>query len=133
DPHFDIAAQIQPFVRDLAARRYHPWRLLSQAARTAEDVQRIATLLPDVLGQSLESIKRGELTVRFDLQHFEQLVRQLTRAANPLAAGIVIAGLIVGSSLIVRSGAGPITLGYAGYTIATVMGLWQLWNMFRKG
>ena len=95
-------------------------------------MQRIATLLPDVLGHSLESIKRGELTVRFDLQHFERMVLQLTRASNTLAAGIVIAGLIVGSSLIVRSGIGLIQLGYAGFAIALVMGLWLVWNMFRS-
>ncbi len=99
DPHFDIAAQVRPFFRELTAKRFSPRRLLAQTARTAEDLQRIATLLPDVLGQSLESIKRGELTVKFDLQHFEQLVHQLTRASHVLAAGIVIAGLIVGSSL----------------------------------
>jgi ubiquinone biosynthesis protein len=131
DPHFDIAAQLQPFVRDLTARRYHPWRMLSQAARTAEDVQRIATLLPDVLGQSLESIRRGELTVRFDLQHFESLVKQLTRAANTLAGGVIIAGLIVGSSLVLRAGVGPVPLGYIGFTVALVIGLWLLFNVLR--
>lgn len=130
DPRFDIASQLRPFIRDLAMRRYHPWRVLSQAVRTAEDVQRIAMLLPDVLGQSLESFKRGELTVRFDLQHFEQLVTQLTRAANTLAAGVVIAGLIVGSSLIVR--AGPSGLGYSGYVLASVLGLGLIWNMFKR-
>jgi ubiquinone biosynthesis protein len=131
DPHFDIAAQIQPFVRDLTAQRYHPWRLLVQSARTAEDIQRVAMLLPEVLYQSLESIRRGELTVRFDLQHFESLVKQLTRASNTLAAGVIIAGLIVGSSLIVRSGVGPISLGYLGYGVALVLGLWLLWNVLR--
>src|SRR3954454_22414647 len=58
DPHFDIATQLYPFVRSLTMRRYHPWRILAQTARTGEDLQRIAMLLPDVLGQSLESIKR---------------------------------------------------------------------------
>ena len=132
DPHFDIAAQVRPFFRELTARRFHPRRLLAQTARTAEDLQRIATLLPDVLGQSLESIKRGELTVKFDLQHFEQLVSQLSRASHTLAAGIVIAGLIVGSSLIIRSGVGPISLGYVGFTIAFVMGMGLTISIFRS-
>ncbi len=132
DPHFDIAAQVRPFFRELTARRFHPRRLLTQAARTAEDLQRIATLLPDVLGQSLESFKRGELTVKFDLQHFEQLVRQLTRASQTLAAGIVIAGLIVGSSLTIRSGVGPISLGYAGFAIAFALGLLLVLDILRK-
>jgi ubiquinone biosynthesis protein len=131
DPHFDIAAELEPYISELTFRRFHPWRLLTHSVRTAEDLQRIATLLPDVLGQSLESIKRGELTVRFDLQHFENLVRQLTRASNRLAAGIVMAGLIVGSSLVLRAGAGPLSLAYAGFTIALLMGLWLVVSMFR--
>jgi ubiquinone biosynthesis protein len=132
DAHFDIAEQLRPFIRDLSMRRFHPWRLLSQAARTAEDLQRIATLLPDVLKNSLESLQRGELTVRFDLQHFERLVQQLVRVGNTLAAGIVVAGLIVGSSLIVRAGVGPVSLGIGGYALASVVGLWLLWSMLRK-
>ncbi len=134
DPHFDIAAQVRPFFHELTARRYSPKRLLAQTVRTAEDFQRIATLLPDVLGHSLESIKRGELTVKFDLQHFETLVRQLTRASHTLAAGIVIAGLIVGSSLIVRAGAGvgTVTLGYVGFAIALGLGLTLFLSLFQR-
>ena len=97
-------------------------------------MQRIATLLPDVLGHSLESIKRGELTVRFDLQHLERSVKQLTKAGHTLAAGIVIAGLVVGSSLIVRSGGGgTISLGHVGFALATALGFYLVWNIIRAG
>lgn len=130
DPHFDIASHARPYVAELTRRRYSPWRLLTAAGRTAEDVQRVATLLPEVLGQSLESIRRGELRVTFDLNRFEQLVGELTRTGNSLAAGIVIAGLIVGSSLIIAAGVGWTALGISGYSIAVIMGAWLLWNMF---
>jgi ubiquinone biosynthesis protein len=129
DPHFDIATQLYPFLRDLTLRRFRPDRVLSQTVRITEDLHRIATLLPDLLSQSLESIKRGELRVQFDLQGFERLVRQLTRASNSLAVGIVISGLFVASSLLFR--VGQTTLAYAGLTIALVLGLWLLWNMSR--
>ncbi|MGE3821945.1 MAG: AarF/ABC1/UbiB kinase family protein, partial [Isosphaeraceae bacterium] len=111
-------------------RRIHPGRLLSQGLRTAEDVQRVAMLLPDVMLQTLEAIKRGELTVRFDLQHFEKLVRQLTRASNTLAFGILIAGLVVASSLVLR--VGPNSLAYGGFGLALVLLLWLFWNMARE-
>src|SRR5205085_10480957 len=58
DPHFDIAGHLEPFLRALAVRRFHPYRILSQTVHTADDLQRIATLLPDLLSQSLDSIKR---------------------------------------------------------------------------
>lgn len=130
DPHFDIATELYPFLRDLSLKRFGPWRILGNTIRTAEDVQRITMLLPEVLGQSLESIKRGELTVHFDLEHFESLVRQLTRASNLLAVGIVLAGLIVGSSMILR--VGPASLAYGGFTIALLLGIWLLWALTRE-
>ncbi|WP_165250785.1 ABC1 kinase family protein [Paludisphaera soli] len=130
DPRFDIASQLEPILRKLAIRRYGPRRLLEQAAGTAEDLQRIATLLPDLLSHSLESIKRGELNVKFDLQGFERLVRQLTRASNTLAVGIVIAGLLVASSLIYRGGA--TSLAEVGYGLGMALSLWLIWNMSRS-
>ena len=48
DPHFDIAWQLEPFLRELSLRRFHPLRLLTQTTQTVEDLQRIATLLPDL-------------------------------------------------------------------------------------
>jgi ubiquinone biosynthesis protein len=130
DPQFDIARELTPFLRELTLRRFHPWRLLTQSVRTAEDVQRVAMLLPDVLVQSLESIKRGELTVRFDLQHFENLVRQLTRASNTLAVGVLIAGLVVASALVLR--VGSFSLAYGGFSVAVILLVWLFWNMTRN-
>jgi ubiquinone biosynthesis protein len=127
DPHFDIAAQLSPFIRDLALRRFRPERILSQTVRTTEDLRRIATLLPDLLSQSLDSIRRGELRVLFDLQGFERMVNKLRRASNSLTVGIVTAGLFVASSLVLR--AGSATLAYAGFTAGAVLCLWLVWNM----
>ena len=104
DPQFDIARQLNPYLRELAVRRFHPLRIVSQTIRTTEDLQRIATLLPELLSQSLDSIKRGELRVHFDLQGFGRLVRQLTRASNTLAVSLIISGLFVSSSIVLRAG-----------------------------
>lgn len=131
DPHFDIARELHPYLRQLTLRRFHPWRVLNQTLHTAEDFQRVAMLLPDVMLQSLESIKRGELTVRFDLQHFENLVRQLTRASNTLAIGILISGMVVASALVLR--VGFISLAAGGFGIAFILLLWLFWNMAREG
>jgi ubiquinone biosynthesis protein len=127
DPHFDIAKHLSPFIRDLSLRRFHPERILNQTVRTTEDLQRIATLLPDLLSQSLDSIKRGELRVQFDLQGFERMVRKLTRASNSLTVGIVTAGLFVASSLVLR--VGPATLAYAGFSAGLILCLWLVWHM----
>ena len=71
DPHFDIARQLSPFSATWRCGGSIPTGSSSQTLRTTEDLQRIATLLPDLLSQSLDSIKRGEMRVHFDLQGFE--------------------------------------------------------------
>ncbi len=130
DPQFDIARQLHPYLRKLAARRFHPLRIVSQTIRTTEDLQRIATLLPELLSQSLDSIKRGELRVHFDLQGFGRLVRQLTRASNTLAVSLIISGLFVSSSIVLR--AGPAPLAYAGFIMGGFLCIWLVWNMSRN-
>ncbi len=129
DSHFDLAAQIEPFLRQQIFKRFRIENILNQTVRTSEDLRRIATLIPDLLSQSLESIKRGELRVVFDLQGFERMVRQLTRASNSLTLGIVIAGLFVSSALLFR--VGQTTLAYVGLTLAVFLGLALGWNMTR--
>lgn len=130
DGRFDIARHLAPYLRALSLRRFRPDRILSRTLRTTEDLQRIATLLPDLLSQSLDSIKRGEMRVQFDLQGFSRLVRQLTRASNTLAVGIVISGLFVASSVVLRDGPHP--LAYTGFIIGAVLSLWLVWNMSRE-
>jgi ubiquinone biosynthesis protein len=130
DPAFDIARELKPFLHNLALKRFRPERILSQTVHSMQDLQRIATLLPDLLSQSLESIKRGQLRVHFDLAGFERQVKLLTRASNSLAIGIVISGLVVASALVL--GVGPASLAYSGFGIALILSLWLVWNMSRQ-
>ena len=131
DPHFDIAARapaVPPHRWPCGGST--PGGILAQTVRTARGPPAHRHAPARRAQPVARSIKRGELTVRFDLQHFERLVRQLTRASNTLAVGIVIAGLLVGSSLVLR--VGPASLAYAGFAIAAVLGLWLVWNIVRN-
>jgi ubiquinone biosynthesis protein len=131
DPHFDISRVVRPHLEKLARSRYSPRRLLTQAARASDDLHRIVTLLPDVLGRSLESIERGELKVQFDLQHMERLVRQLARAGNTLAIGITLAGLFIGSALLHHSPTAPRWLSTGGFLLAAMLGLRLVYGLLR--
>ena len=129
DPHFDITTRLVPLLRDLHLRRLRPDRILHETLRAGADLRKIATILPEVLSQSLESIRQGQLKVTFDLQGFSRLARQLTRASNSLTVGIVVAGLLVSSALVLRSGL-PL-VAYVGFALGMVLCLWLVWNMSR--
>ena len=69
------------------------------------------------------------MRVHFDLEGFGRMVRQLTRASNTLAVGIVISGLFVASATVFRDGPHP--LAYTGFVLGAVLCLWLVWNMSR--
>jgi ubiquinone biosynthesis protein len=81
---------------------------------------------------------RGELAIRFTHGGIEGFIRQMERSTNRLSFSIVIAALIIGSSLIFQSGLGPALFGYPllgliGFLIASILGVWLLIGILRSG
>jgi len=66
------------------------------------------------------------------------LLSTFDRVSNRLAFAIVLASLVIGSSLIVLAGTPPKwhdipVIGLAGFVIAGVMGFWLLISILRRG
>jgi ubiquinone biosynthesis protein len=62
----------------------------------------------------------------------------MDRSSNRLSFAVVIAALIIGSSLIFRSGTGPTlfgfpALGLTGFLTAAVLGIWLVIGILRSG
>ena len=63
---------------------------------------------------------------------------QLDRAANRLSLALVIAALIIGSSIVMTVEGGPTLLGLPlfgllGFLGAAVGGVWLVWTIWRSG
>jgi ubiquinone biosynthesis protein len=59
-------------------------------------------------------------------------------AANRIALGVIIGALIIGSSLVVTTGAAPHlfglpALGIIGYLVSALLGLRVVWDIIRHG
>jgi ubiquinone biosynthesis protein len=133
NPNFDIATELRPALRRLTVGRYSPRRLFVESARATRDLRQVAMMLPDVLSHSLESIRRGELTLKFDLQHFDSMVRRIVLAANILSMGIVLAGLLVASSLLMTVESQRFTmLGTVGLILAGALAVVLFFTMARR-
>ena len=63
---------------------------------------------------------------------------QIDRAARPLTAGMVIASLIIGSSIVLTAGSGPRiwglpSVGLFGFIGTAIVGIWVLISAWRSG
>jgi ubiquinone biosynthesis protein len=78
------------------------------------------------------------LKVEFEHRGLENLITELDKDTNRIAFSVIVAAIIVGSSLIIQSDKGPHLFGYPligiiGYVIAGFMGLWILIAILRSG
>ena len=138
DADYNFLAEAEPFVKELIKRRFHPERLLRELVRTGRDLHRLMSIFPQEMSAILRKVRRGELALEFRHRGLDRLINELDRSSNRLAFSLIIAALIVGSSMIMRLEAGPFLFGYsvlgiAGFMIAGVLGLWLAIAILRSG
>lgn len=137
DPDFHMATEALPLLRGVVRARWQPrtigqraWRALSRGLSLAEQ-------LPHDFSRLLRSARRGRLQVGLELAHLKRVGDQLDRAASRLALALVVAALIIGSSIVMTVSGGPTLLGLPafgllGFVGAVVGGLWLLRSVWRS-
>ena len=135
-PRLDVIAEARPEIERLSRERFGPlriWRMLKSALPA---MLRYRQEIPGRLMGIMQKIDRGDITIQFAHTNLESLLSTLENIANRLTFAMIIAAMIVGSSMIITTGVGPYIFGYPaigviGYLISAVIGLWLLVNIIR--
>ncbi|MEY2893662.1 MAG: hypothetical protein RJA98_3570 [Pseudomonadota bacterium] len=138
DPAFHMASEALPLLKQALRERYQPKVL---AERGWRDVKRAAGLLaglPHDLSRLLRAARHGRLQVHIDVQRLQQVGDQLDRAVSRLTVGLVVAALIVGSSIVMTVGGGPQLFGLPAFGLMGFVGaglgaLWLVSAIHRSG
>ena len=138
DPDFDATERAAPFVRRIQLQRLHPKRVAEDIYDSGSDFLHLIKEIPGELREILRQARQGRVKIEFEHRGLEPMLSTHDRISNRLAFAIVLASLIIGSSLIVLSGIPPKwhgipVIGLAGFIIAGVMGLWLLFSIIRRG
>lgn len=136
-PEFNIIEIARPYARRLLWKRYDPRRQLNEIRKTASDAIGFLKVLPADLKEISAIIRKGKFTMRFEHRGLELLVDELDRSSNRISFALVIAALIVGSSLIFQTRVGPTLFGYpiiglGGFLLASILGIWLLIGIMRS-
>jgi len=138
DPEFDMVSHVKPFVKKLIQKRHSPSQVWKKGADFLTDSIRLFWSLPEEFRWLVRKLKQGELNIGFRHKGLEKLINSMDKASNRFSFSIIIASLIIGSSLIIQSDKGPLlfdfpALGILGFLVAAILGLGLVISILRSG
>ncbi|MCX5647410.1 MAG: AarF/ABC1/UbiB kinase family protein [Phycisphaerae bacterium] len=133
DPDFSIMEALRRFTRQSSLRDLEPKRALRYLRRMAQDAADLIGRLPDDLNIILSKLRQGNIQVHVQHEHLETLIKTLDRSSNRISFSLIIAGLVVASSMLVPQSGWLQSIGMAGYGIAAVLGIWLIISILRSG
>lgn len=136
----------RPYARRLIQRGYDARKLLRNLGRDTRTLSAIIKMMPKFTHDILKRTAEGRHRLRLQLAGLEAITQRLEKGLNRFIVGVIISASTIAGSLILNS---PLTfievtigghsipvttlLGLAGYSIATVLGLWLIVSILRSG
>jgi len=138
DPEFEIAKHAEPFFQKIKASRYAPKRIASDLVDSGTELLRLFKEIPGELREVLKNVRDGKLKIEIEYHALDRTLFRIDLISDRIASAIVLASLIVGSSIIILSKTPPRwhdmpVIGLSGFLIAAVLGLWLLTSILRSG
>jgi ubiquinone biosynthesis protein len=138
DPSFKMVEHAAPLAERLWRRETAPDAVGRRVLHTLQqtiDAVRAIPLQVEAIGRK---IRDGRLEIRFVHRNLDHFVREMDRSSNRLAFAMIIAALIIGSSLIIQAGRGAAAYGYpvlglAGFLVAGMFGIRLAIGIMRSG
>jgi ubiquinone biosynthesis protein len=138
DPAFQIIEHAAPLVASLVERNHSPAALAVRSAEAGRDALNALRTMPVNLSDITRQIRADGVRVQLVHRNLDFFVREMDRSSNRLSFAIVIAAIVIGSSIIVLAAAGPQLLGYpllglAGFITAGILGIGLAIGILRSG
>lgn len=138
DPHYNIIANIDPFVRRLLRQKYGPEKMAERVVGALAGFTEMAVGLPEDIETIVRKIREGKLRIEFEHKGLEGMYQKMDEVSNRMAISILLAALILGSALIVLAQVPPYVgnipaLGFGGFVIAGLIALRLGISILRHG
>jgi ubiquinone biosynthesis protein len=139
DPEFNLIEVLRPYARRASMPDLRPKRLLQHVRQAMQDAGDLASRLPEDVNVLLSKFRQGKFQVRVQHEHLEALTTTLDKSSNRISFALIIAALLVASSLLVPQEGTVLglfhlqTMGILGYVIAAIIGVWLLISIIRGG
>jgi ubiquinone biosynthesis protein len=136
DPGFNFLEESRIYLKRISISQTLSSDVLNKATRSAIEVIDGMFELPKVLSQMMRRISSGTFRIEIVDTDIKKLQESLDRSSNKLLTGMIIAALVIGSSLVLSGSgitlpAGVFYIALFGYVIAVLLGFGALWQVLR--
>jgi len=138
DSDFDMIKQATPYIKKIKLARFSPKRITDDILTISSELLFFTRQFPKDLLKISHLIKEQKQSLKLELKGIDTAFSKIDQASNRLSFAIVIAALLIGSSIVIRSGTPPqffgvSLIGIGGFLVAFVMGFWLLIAILKKG
>jgi ubiquinone biosynthesis protein len=138
-PDFNVFEVARPYARRLMTERLTPRRVMRRARKESLRLGEILLETPYQVHDFLEEIRDGQIEVGFVHKGLDEFMAKIDVVFNRLVVAMIVAGGLIGSSLIgIFAKGGPQLLGVnlisvLGFALSGLLGGWLLWGVLRSG
>ncbi|MFC2948708.1 ABC1 kinase family protein [Virgibacillus sediminis] len=141
DPDISIVKIAEPFGRKLLKERLHPKRVAGDVYHQLDDYKDIVADFPEHIEELYAIIRKRKVPVEISFSKVEGFLKRLIQISNRLSFSIVLlsfsiimAGLIIGSSIGGQSTyIWNLPVIEIGFVVAILMFIWLIYSIFKSG
>ncbi|MEI8092717.1 MAG: AarF/UbiB family protein [Spirochaetales bacterium] len=138
DPDFDLVSEVEPFVREVFAKKLDLGKAGGRSAESALDYLSLAADLPGELRQALTQLKRGRLKLEIDKETLDPILHKADKISNRLAFALIVTGGVMASATALQSKIPPLwndipIIAIIGFTGSFVLGFALAISIWRSG
>ncbi|GAM11799.1 putative protein kinase UbiB [Geobacter sp. OR-1] len=138
DPGFEMVEHLRPFIERAITSRVSPHNIEAFIKENIRPYFKLARTIPRDIRSLIARINRNNFKINLEHRGLDRLIVELDKSINRLSSSMIIAALIVGSSIVMQIDKGPKLMGFPlfafmGYSIAGMIGFLWLIAIIRSG
>ena len=131
-PDINVLEIAQPYVIELIDRKYGKNVTAEVIYEEMKEEVKHALGFPRQVHEILNQVRAGELKVRYHHVGLEPLLSKLDSTVNRLVVGMLLASLILGSSLLSLAARGRSAVSLVMFVSAALLALWLIYSSWKK-
>lgn len=138
NPDFNFLDFAKPYAKKIILKKYTPDAIFNECKNISIGYSNIVKRFPADYKVLVDKLKEDDLSINFIHRNLDIMSKEMDRSANRLSFSIIIAAIVLSSSLFILADVGPKILdisffGLFGFVIASFLGLGLAIGIFKSG